>query len=334
MDPNGYRALARLLKGGSGVTRKTCLEEAALGRAENLTGAVGLFGRDAGGQPITGFPCEGELDGERVLFEQFSREKVLLICGGGHVSRPVSTLGKLLGYRVLVADDRPEFAAPERFPDADETACADFTDLLRRYDWDAYPDTSVVIVTRGHAADTACLRQVVGRDLPYIGMIGSHKKNAAVFDVLRREGVTDAQLAAVHAPIGLPIGGQTPEEIAVSIAAELVQTRQGKGQAVFSEAMLDALLDEGSAGGIMATVVRKRGSAPRGPGARLLLLPSGESLGTIGGGLAEYQALQTMRGLLAAPRPMLTHIDMANGEAGKDGLICGGSVDVLFEVVT
>ena len=84
----------------------------------------------------------------------------------------------------------------------------------------------------------------------------------------------------------------------------------------------------------MATVVRKRGSAPRGPGARLLLLPSGEALGTIGGGLAEYQALETMRGLLAAPRPMLTHIDMANGEAGKDGLICGGSVDVLFEVVT
>ena len=71
MDPNGYRALARLLKGGSGVTRKTCLEEAALGRAENLTGAVGLVGMDADGQPITGFPCEVELDGERVLFEQF-----------------------------------------------------------------------------------------------------------------------------------------------------------------------------------------------------------------------------------------------------------------------
>lgn len=330
MDQNGYRALARLLKDGCGATRKTFLDEKNLGRAENLAGAVGLLRPD--GAP--GFPCETDMDGGRVLLERFSREKILLICGGGHVSRPVSALGKLLGYRVLVVDDRPEFAARERFPDADEVRCAGFAALLRDYDWEAYPDTSVVIVTRGHAADTDCLRQVMGRELPYIGMIGSKKKNAAVFDVLRREGAREEQLAAVHAPIGLPIGGRTPEEIAVSIAAELVQTRQGRGQSVFSEGMLDALLDEASAGSVMATIVRKTGSAPRGVGARMLLLPSGEALGTIGGGLAEHQALEAMRGLLAAPRPLLLHIDMANGEAGKEGLICGGAADVLFEVVT
>lgn len=104
-------------------------------------------------------------------------------------------------------------------------------------------------------------------------------------------------------------------------------------RAVFSEAMLDALTCDTSAGGIMATVVRKRGSAPRGVGARLLVLPDGEVLGTVGGGLAEHQVIETARELLQAPRPLLRHFDMANGEAGKSGLICGGAVDVLFEVV-
>lgn len=322
MNGNGYRALAAALRAGRDVIRKTWLGEGQLGRAELLENA-----REEG------FPCEVETAEGPVLYERFSRGKILLICGGGHVSRPVSMLGKLLGYRVLVVDDRPEFAGAERFPDADKVCCSDFVSMLSRYDWEAYPDTSVVIVTRGHAADTVCLREAVRHDLPYIGMIGSKTKNAAVFDVLRREGVTEEQLARVHAPIGLPIGGRTPEEIAVSIAAELVQERCGMERAVFSEAMLDALTGGTSAGGIMATVVRKRGSAPRGVGARLLVLPDGEILGTVGGGLAEHQVIETARELLHAPRPLLRHFDMANGEAGKSGLICGGSVDVLFEVV-
>lgn len=333
MDKNGYRALAAGLRAGSDVTRKTWLGEPHLGRAELLEGAYGVVGQDEHGGAVRGFPCEQDTNEGPVLYEQFGREKVLLICGGGHVSKPVSMLGKLLGYRVLVVDDRPEFASAERFPDADEVCCSDFVSMLSGYDWEAYPDTSVVIVTRGHAADTACLRAVVRRDLPYIGMIGSKTKNEAVFDVLRREGVTEEQLARVHAPIGLPIGGQTPEEIAVSIAAELVQERRGMERAVFSEAMLDVLTRDTSAGGIMATVVRKRGSAPRGVGARLLVLPDGEVLGTVGGGLAEHQVIETACELLQAPRPLLRHFDMANGEAGKSGLICGGSVDVLFEVV-
>lgn len=318
----GYRELAARLARGESVVRKTWLDKAQLGKAELVPTEEGA-----------NFPREVDGADGTVLYERFDREKVLLICGGGHVSKPVSMLGKLLGYRVIVVDDRPEFAHAERFPDADEVVCADFVSMLSRYGWDAHPDTSVVIVTRGHAADTDCLRQAVRRELPYIGMIGSKKKNAAVFDVLRREGVTETQLARVHAPIGLPIGGQTPEEIAVSIAAELVQERRGMARAVFSEAMLDALLRGDAAGGVMATVVRKSGSAPRGVGARMLFLPDGECIGTIGGGLAEHEVMEAARGLLKAPRPLLRHFDMANGEAGKSGLICGGSVDILFEAV-
>lgn len=334
MDENGYRALARMLKDGCGVTRRTFLDGENLGSAQNITGMTEFFLSDADCEPRNGFPFETEWNGSRALMERFSKGKILLICGGGHVSKPVSMLGKLLGYRVLVMDDRPEFASEERFPDADEVVCGDFLSMLSRYDWDGYPDTSVVIVTRGHAADTDCLRAVVRRDLPYIGMIGSRKKNAAVFEVLRREGVPDAQLARVHAPIGLPIGGQTPEEIAVSIAAELIAERKDCGTSTFSESMLDALCSETSEGGIMATVVRKTGSAPRGTGTRMLMLPNGAVIGTVGGGLAEYEVTETARRLLKHPRPMLRHFDMANGEAGKSGLICGGAVDVLFEVVT
>ena len=322
MDENGYRALARMLKDGGGVTRRTFLDGENLGNAQNITGTAEFFLSEENGEPRTGFPFETEWNGSRVLMERFSKGKILLICGGGHVSKPVSMLGKLLGYRVLVTDDRPEFASEERFPDADEVACGEFLSMLSRYDWSGYPDTSVVIVTRGHAADTDCLRAVVCRDLPYIGMIGSG------------EGVPEAQLARVHAPIGLPIGGQTPEEIAVSIAAELIAERKDCGTSTLSESMLDALCSETSAGGIMATVVRKTGSAPRGTGARMLMLPSGAVIGTVGGGLAEYEVTETARRLLKHPHPLLRHFDMANGEAGKSGLICGGAVDVLFEVVT
>ena len=191
----------------------------------------------------------------------------------------------------------------------------------------------MVIVTRGHVADTVCLRQVVGRNLPYIGMIGSKKKNAAVFEALRGEGVAQERLARVHAPVGLPIGGRTPEEIAVSIAAELIAERQGLETCALSDAMLDALADKTGAGGIMAVIVRKSGSAPRGVGARLLVLPDGSVLGTVGGGLAEHQVIEQARVLLNDPHPLLRHFDMADGEAGKPGLICGGAVDVLFEVV-
>lgn len=326
MQVNGYRALAARLQEQGNILRQTWLNPEKLGQAALLA--------DTAPQDAHGFPHEMHTEsGDFVLCERFSRDQILLLCGGGHVSRPVSALGKLLGYRVIVLDDRAEFADPARFPDADEVQCTDFTAALRSYDWKRFPNTSVIIVTRGHVADTSCLREVVRRELPYIGMIGSRKKNHAVFDLLRSEGVTEAQLAQVHAPIGLPIGGRTPEEIAVSIAAELVQTRQKDAKTVFSKAMLDALLDESCTGGIMATIVRKSGSAPRGVGARMLLLPNGEVRGTIGGGLAEHQAIQTMRELLLAPRPLLTHINMANGEAGKSGLICGGTVEVLFEVI-
>ena len=325
-----YRALAELLQAGTPVWRLTRLSDGALGQVEQVACTDGPAGLICAGMAGKKPPCIAQTDGGETLVERLTNEKTLLICGGGHVSVPVSRLGKLLGYRVLVVDDRPEFADPARFPDADEVGCMDF-EKLAGLDWETLSDLSVVIVTRGHAADLVCLRETLRHETAYVGMIGSHKKNAAVFDKLRAEGVTEAQLARVHAPIGLPIGAETPEEIAVCIAAEWIADRRTSANSQFTAGMLDALA--AGCGGVMATVVRKTGSAPRGVGARLLVQANGHVLGTIGGGLAEREVIDRARAMLDAPRTELCHIDMNNGEAGKSGLICGGSVDVLFEVV-
>lgn len=329
---NSYQALARAVLDGHTVCRVTVLDGAQIGEGWNIIDqAPALDAKEDITACRPPFVCTSRQTGARLLCEALRQQKVLLVCGGGHVSVPVAKLGKLLGYRVLVADDRPEFADPARFPEADAVLCREFCDLFAGLDWDALPDLSVVIVTRGHAADTVCLREALRHPCTYIGMIGSARKNRAVFDLLRGEGVTKAQLEAVHAPIGLAIGAETPEEIAVAIAAELIDTRRGCANAGLSEAMLDALATGQT--GIMATVVRKQGSAPRGVGARMFFPDGGHKLGTVGGGLAEYEVCQTAERLGRTRTPCLLTFDMKNGEAGRSGMICGGEIDVLFEVV-
>lgn len=324
---NSYRALSRALDEKGLVWRVTSLEERTLGQAVQLEQRPAWLGH--GFQP----PCQTtDETGRAVLVECLRREKTLLICGGGHVSVPVARLGVMLGYQVTVVDDREEFAQPQRFEPGVDTVCAPFEEYLSQtFPWEDHPDLSVVIVTRGHGGDAACLRQAVKHPLTYLGMIGSKRKNQAIFQLLQGEGVAPQALERVHAPIGLDIGAQTPEEIAVSIAAEWIATRQCGQGSVFPRELREAL--RSGAGGVMVTVVKKSGSAPRGVGTRMLIRPDGTTVGTIGGGLAEYQAVCHGRALLDHPRPMLVAYDMRSGEAGRSGMICGGTIEVLFEGV-
>lgn len=312
---NSYMSLAKAIKSGKTVYRKTYIDRTPI-YAENLENIA----------------CITQENSEHLLYERFSGTKSLIICGGGHISVPVSMLAKMLGYRVIVFEDRPEFANKNRFPSADIVMCGDFKKLLCEYDWEKQPDTSVVIVTRGHAADTVCLREVINRNLPYIGMIGSKKKNTAVFELLKSEGISESNIKKVFAPIGLKIGAKTPEEIAVSIAAELIETRSKNTDSVLAENMLDALCDEKNKGSVMATIINKNGSAPRGIGARMLRLKTGEIIGTIGGGLAEFEAIKIMQNFKNGDKAIY-NFNMSNGEAGKSGMICGGQIDVIFEVI-
>ena len=166
----------------------------------------------------------------RYFVEPLAPPVTVYIFGGGHIGGRLVPLCHLLGFRTVVVDDRAEFASGDRFPLAGELIAAPSFDRIVD-DLPIDEDSYVVIVTRGHGGDQAILRQALRRRPDYIGMIGSRRKRGLIFEQLAREGFTPDDLSRVHCPIGLPVGAETPEEIAVSIAAELIATRAGRGGA-------------------------------------------------------------------------------------------------------
>ncbi len=160
-------------------------------------------------------------------FEPLFPRPRLIVAGAGHVGRAVARLGAFLGFEVRVLDDRPELLDARRIPEADRICAGDIAKVLRRCP--AGPDTLVVIVTRGHSHDAEALRVCVRRPFGYIGVIGSQRKAGLLRQTfLEKKWASAAQWARVRTPIGLPIGSRTPEEIAVSIAAQLVAARRGR----------------------------------------------------------------------------------------------------------
>jgi xanthine dehydrogenase accessory factor len=149
------------------------------------------------------------------------------IFGAGHCGEKLAPVLSLTGFAVVVVDDRADFANPERFPTADRVVVPEsFDGVVSTLPLDE--QSYVVIVTRGHSHDKNVLEQALGTPAAYIGMIGSRNKVAKIFDALRQEGFSAEDLARIHAPIGLPIGAETPEEIAISIAAEILQVRASR----------------------------------------------------------------------------------------------------------
>jgi xanthine dehydrogenase accessory factor len=195
----------------------------SLGGAAVDAAAVALA-REALGGAEPGVHEVGQL---RLYVEAFAPAAELVIVGAGHIARPLCRIGAMLGFTVRVLDDRPEFATRERFPEAEEVRRADFSDPFR--DVPLGPRSHLVLVTRGHKYDFEALNDVLRRadDVAYIGMVGSRRRTRAALELLAREGVPRERLLKVFAPIGLDIGAETPEEIAVAIAAELVRLRRG-----------------------------------------------------------------------------------------------------------
>lgn len=147
------------------------------------------------------------------------------IFGGGHVSQALVPAVAAVGFRPVVYDDRMEFARKELFPQAEETICASFAQVNDHVT--ITPDDYVVIMTRGHQADTEVLTQVLRSGANYLGCIGSKRKLAACREALLKAGFTEEEYRRLHAPIGLAIGAETPAEIAVSVTAELIAVRAG-----------------------------------------------------------------------------------------------------------
>ena len=172
---------------------------------------------------LTKKPLRVREDGLDVFLEQIGTIGTVYIFGAGHVGRELQPLLSRLGFRCAVVDDRPEYADPAQFPSANHVICADFSNLKNYVN--LKPEDYACIMTRGHAHDTLVLTQVLAADPRYVGLMGSRRKIAAVHEVLRKEGFSEQQISKVTAPIGLPIGAQTPAEIAVSVAAQLIAIR-------------------------------------------------------------------------------------------------------------
>lgn len=161
----------------------------------------------------------------QVMLQLFEAPARLVIVGGGHVGLALAELGEALGYGITVIDDRAEFANRERFPMAEQIVVAEPAEAFASVALDA--STYVVLVSRGHRVDEEALRHSVGRGAAYVGMIGSRRRTGTVLRHLLEEGADPAAVAAVSTPVGLDIGAETPEEIAVSILAEITMLRRG-----------------------------------------------------------------------------------------------------------
>ena len=171
----------------------------------------------------TGLICGGQMD---VYIEPIEPSPELYIIGAGHVGLHLARLAHEVGFRVHVVDDREKFANRDRFPTVAEIVVDDIPPWLERADLPAY--AYAVIVTRGHTTDLEALRALAPRELRYLGLIGSRAKVARIYEALRADGMAAEHLNRVHAPIGLDIGAVTPQEIAVSILAELIAVKHGR----------------------------------------------------------------------------------------------------------
>jgi xanthine dehydrogenase accessory factor len=234
-----FRALKRNLSGRRRGVLATFIRR---GRAEKTAGIFrmwlgrGFQRKSLQRSPLSGFeaeirkaflskkPCLVQKKSGMIYVEPHFPLSRLVVAGAGHIGQAVAHLGKLLDFEVIVIDDRPEYANATRFPEADKIVVADIGEAIRGFPISS--DTHIVIVTRGHARDEDALRACIKSPAGYIGMIGSRGKVGLMRGTfLRRGWAAAAEFDKIHAPIGISINSQTVQEIAVSIAAELVSVR-------------------------------------------------------------------------------------------------------------
>ena len=277
-----------------------------------------------------------ELGGHRVFCDLLGEDKRIVICGGGHVSIPVIMLGVMMGCEVTVLEDRPSYADDARRAGATTVICEPFEEGLDKVSGNA--DTFFVIVTRGHRYDQICLEKIAQKEHAYIGMIGSRKRTAMVKENLKEKGIDSAVLDAVYTPIGLNINAETPVEIAVAIMAEIIQVKnRQKRSGGYTKEMIKAVLEQepDHSPKVLATIVARKGSAPRGIGTKMLILRNGKCIGTIGGGCMEANVIQKARLMVATgmPRARICQVDMTGNDAEEEGMVCGGVISVLLELI-
>lgn len=287
---------------------------------------------------ITETPQSGiyEIEGQKFFIEHLKRQAHLVICGGGHVSQQVIELAGKVGFHVTVLEDRPYFADRAREAGADLVLCDAFEKSLQGIA--GTPDTYFLVVTRGHRFDRACLEQILKKPYAYVGMMASRGRSALLKKQMAGDGFDRKALDEMYTPVGLSIHAETPEEIAVSIVAELIQIKnQTKKTAGYDSLLMEYLtgVKEPGQPKVLATIIARRGSAPRSIGTKMLVLGDGRIIGTIGGGCMESEVQhQCLRLIHDGDRKgRIFKVDMTVSEAEEEGLVCGGTMQVFLEVL-
>jgi len=200
------------------------VEGSVIERARELAGGgqAELLSFDLDAEADVGMACGGSMD---VFLEPITAGPSVLVVGGGHVGQAVALAAGRAGFRVTVVDDRADIVTEQRFPGVERRLVGGVELLDGELSVDA--STYAVVVTRGHRFDREWVRALSGSSMAYLGMIGSEKKVALTLDALREDGVQESDLSSMHAPIGLDIGAETPDEIAISVVAEIIAVRHG-----------------------------------------------------------------------------------------------------------
>ena len=191
------------------MAKEECMKAIKTGKPNIVI--YNYFGRE--GESI----CGGQM---KVFIEPFAAQKNFVICGAGHIALPLSVICKMLNFKVTIIDDRKEFANKKRFPHVDQIILGNPSKKLTKFSLSQ--NTFVMVVTRGNEHDFECLKTVIKADLAYVGVISSKPKRIKFFNRLRKMGIHEKYFTKINIPAGIDIGAQTPEEIAISIAAEVI----------------------------------------------------------------------------------------------------------------
>lgn len=278
-----------------------------------------------------------DADGQRYTRRFQPRERLILL-GAGHVALHLCPLSARLGFAVTVVDDRPAFANAQRFPDAAQVLCQDFVPAIEALS--PGPGDFVAVMTRGHRSDGDCLRALLRCPEPprYWGMVASQRRGIALCRQLEEEGFDPTRLATLHSPIGLPINALTLDEIAVSIASELVQERRSDTLRRSHSTVLTQtdpeqevlrFAVEDSEPKALVVVLETRGSTPVKPGALLAVDRNLRTAGTIGGGCAESACMRQAWRLIGSAEQRTLTVSLCDENAQEQGMACGGEMVVL-----
>ena len=292
----------------------------------------GLLARDL--PALAGCGASGllTLEGVRVFVEKFGGAPRLVLCGGGHVAESVVRLAVMLGLPVTGLEERPDYADALRRAGAETVLCGPYAESLARLEGSA--ESYFIVATRAHSFDVECLTEIYKKRFAYVGMLGSRSRAALVRRQLTEAGADPVRVEGLHAPIGLAIGAQ----IALSILAEIVQLKNSRQQTEgFPPDLLDAL--DASAGQetppVLVTIVSRHGSTPREVGAKMLVLPDGKCVGSVGGGIMEYRIQQLASKMQAGEAAPCQLAEYSASAQEDDAALaaCGGSMKVFLQLL-